>query len=143
VEVQEILRTLTARGGRLRVAEDGRIGVEPSSVLTDDLRAAVRANRDALVKALRPESFELAGAPVVETREQIGAVRLRSPKYGDVWVVLEPSMALELVAEEAAQEDPCPVLLAEDVVKLRGKSEEMIHASLAVLAVFSGARLIQ
>jgi hypothetical protein len=85
----------------------------------------------------------LADSEVLASREQIGAVRLRSPKYGDVWVVLEQSMAPELLAEEAAQEDPCAVLLAEDVVKLRGKSEEMIRASLAVLAVFPGARLIQ
>lgn len=80
---------------------------------------------------------------VIETREQVGAVLIRSPRFGEVWVALEPGMAPELVAEEAARAEPRPVLLAEDVAKLRGKSEEMIRATLAVLGTFPGARLIQ
>jgi hypothetical protein len=150
VQAQELLRTLQGRGARLRVAQDGRLGIEPSSVLTDELRAEVRANRDALVEALRPQPAQasvsdLTDAPAIAVREQIGAVLLRSPRFGEaeVWVVLEPSMAPELLAEEAGRSEPRPVLLAEDVAKLRGKSDEMIRASLRVLAVFPSARLVQ
>jgi len=35
------------------------------------------------------------------------------------------------------------LLLAEDVTRLRGRSEEMIRATLAVLSTFPSARLIQ
>jgi hypothetical protein len=204
VQVQELIGVLEARGARLHALEGGRLGVEPASRLTDELRAAIRANRDELRQLVRaaaqPEAreprpepadytawtrgdwdeferlaagFEDAGkskdeavalsrqrigeararagtpaseltdAPVVAAREQLGAVLVRSPRFGEVWVVLEPSMAPELAAEEAGRVEPRPVLLAEDVAHLRGKSDQMVRAALAVLAVFPGARLIQ
>jgi hypothetical protein len=226
MEAQEVLRALEALGARLLVDEGGRLGVQPASQLTDELRAACRAHRDELrelVRAAAPpeaavdnwlrwargewDSFErlagdfedqgmpkdeavalarqrvaaahaervrngkptpppdpafavrpwdgapapsspgelpeLADAPLIEVREQLGAVLIRSPRFGEVWVVLEPSMAPELAAEEAGRAEPRPVLLAEDVARLRLKSAEMIRAALTVLATFPGARLIQ
>ena len=68
---------------------------------------------------------------------------IRSPRFGEVWVVLELGMAPELVAEEAGREEPGPVLVAEDVARLRGKPDEMVRAVLAVVAVFPSARLVQ
>ncbi len=91
-------------------------------------------------------SLSVLGDPeeVLEARQQIGAVLIRSPRFGEVWVALEPSMLAELVAvEEAGRADPRPVLLAEDVARLRDKSDEAIRSTLAVLATFPGARLVQ
>jgi len=52
-------------------------------------------------------------------------------------------MLAELIAEEVGRGEPRPVLLVADVARLRGKSDEMIRAALAVLATFPSARLIQ
>jgi hypothetical protein len=85
----------------------------------------------------------LSESEALEVREQIGGVLLRSPRFGEVWVALEPTMAPQLAAEEAGRGEPRPVLLAEDLVKLRGKSDETIRAALATIAVFPSARLVQ
>jgi hypothetical protein len=68
---------------------------------------------------------------------------IRSPRFGEVWLALEPSRVDQLAAEEARRADPRPVLLAEDVARLRGRDDEMIRATLAVWATFPSARLIQ
>jgi hypothetical protein len=103
---------------------------------------ALARQRVARARAGAPAS-ELADAPVVAAREQLGAVLIRSPRFGEVWVVLEPSMATELIAEEAGRGEPRPVLLAEDLARLVGRPDEMIRAALAVLATFPGARVTQ
>jgi hypothetical protein len=103
--------------------------------------ALARRLRDSGADYTAPGTLD--GAPIVETREQIGAVLIRSPRFGEVWMVLEPSIAPEIVAEESGRAEPRPVLLAKDVARLRGKSDEMIRATLAVLATFPDARLIQ
>ena len=86
---------------------------------------------------------DLDTAPVLATREQLGAVLIRSPRFGEVWLVLEPSMLTEFVAEESSRGDLRPALLAEHVAKLRGKSDEMIRAALRTFATFPSARLTQ
>jgi hypothetical protein len=80
---------------------------------------------------------DLDGAPLVEVRERIGAVRLRSPVLGDVWLALDAGTATELEAEEAG----VPVLRPSDLGGLRGKSPETLRAVLATLAAFPGARV--
>ena len=130
--------------------------LDPTSVLTKELRATVRAHRDELIEALPPQPAEssvqaeldLANATVIATRERLGAVLSRSPRFGAVWLALESSMVAELVAEEAdwvKLGDPAqfPVLSTEDVARLRGKSEQMIRATLAILATFPAARVMQ
>jgi hypothetical protein len=113
--------------------------------LLRELRSQGRSDEARGQEEASPPSVDPFGvgiAPVVATREQIGAVLLRT-RFGEIWVVLESSMVAELVAEEAGRADPRPVLLAEDVARLRRKSEEMIRAALAVLATFPSVRLIQ
>ncbi|HME73007.1 MAG TPA: hypothetical protein VKM54_24515 [Myxococcota bacterium] len=68
---------------------------------------------------------------------------IRSPRFREVRLALEPSMVAQLAAEEARAPTPRPVLLAEDVARLHGKADEMIRATLAVWATSSSARLIQ
>ena len=82
-------------------------------------------------------------APVLDPEEQIGAVLLRSPRYGEVWIALDAGTLPELQAEEQARETPRPVLLAADVAPLRGKAPEAIQAVLRVAAACAGARVIQ
>jgi hypothetical protein len=65
VQAQELLHELKARGVRLHALEDGRLGVEPGSVLNDELRAAIRANRDALLDALCQPSVGPCGELVI------------------------------------------------------------------------------
>jgi len=142
---QGLLRALETRGVRLRVLEDGRLGVEPASLLTDELRAEVRANRDALVEALRPQPVQasvsdLTDAPAIAVREQIGAVLLRS-RFGEVWVVLEGSLLAGLRAEEQARPVPRRVLRGDQIARLKGKSDEAIRAVLNTLAVFPEAEM--
>ncbi len=86
---------------------------------------------------------DLDDAPIVESRQQIGAVRIRSAKYGVVWLALTASVAAELRAEEASREAPRPVLTGEDVARLRGKSEAAVRAVVEVATAFPGARVLQ
>ena len=53
--------------------------------------------------------------PILDPEEQIGAVLLRSPRYGEVWLALEACTVPDLRVAEQARETPRPVLLAEDV----------------------------
>jgi len=48
---------------------------------------------------------------------------IRSPRFGEVWLKLEPSVAAE-------------------PSRLRGRSEEMVCATIAVLATFPAARVM-
>ena len=85
----------------------------------------------------------LEEARIVEARHELGAVRVRSPLYGEVWVVLTPEMEAELRAEEAGRDEPRAVLAPADIAALRGKPESAVRAVLEVAKVFPGARVIQ
>ena len=82
--------------------------------------------------------------PILETRHELGAVRLWSRRFAcELWVALDPSMASELRAEESQHPAPRPVLDPADVTRLKGKSAETIQAALVALTVFPGSGLIQ
>ncbi|HTF32581.1 MAG TPA: hypothetical protein VK714_02640 [Myxococcota bacterium] len=95
---QELLRALEARGVRIRVLEDGRLGVDPASVLTEELRAAVRVHRDELRELVKAKPR----APIdeldedwrtckVRAREGYARAGTRPPVWG-----LDGATALEL-----------------------------------------------
>jgi hypothetical protein len=48
----ELMRKVWALGGRMVVGADGRLGVKPASVLTDELRSEIRRCRDGIVALL-------------------------------------------------------------------------------------------
>jgi hypothetical protein len=73
---------------------------------------------------------------------QIGAVRIRTKKFGSIWLALDETTADELRAEEQQREHPRPVLMEEDVAHLENKSEEAIRAALEVIRAFPGARIL-
>jgi hypothetical protein len=83
---------------------------------------------------------DLDAAPAICAREQVGAVLLKT-QFGEVWVVLEGRLLAELRAEEQERPDPRPVLRADQVLRLRGKSEAAIRAVLDTLAVFPEAEI--
>jgi hypothetical protein len=80
--------------------------------------------------------------PAWEALPPIGAVRIRTPKFGSIWLALDETTADELRAEEQQREHPRPVLMEEDVAHLENKSEEMIRAALEVIRAFPGARIL-
>jgi len=163
MEAAALLEALRARGASVRLV-GSRLAVEPRRALDDQLREAIRAHRDELRALLQGEEGVISppgsrvntstaspAAPavyptfdgdLVATKDRLGAVLIDSPRFGEVWIALDPCMVDELVAEEDANEEPRPVLLAEDVAQLRGKSQAEIASSLEVLRRFPGARVV-
>ena len=136
-----ILGELRARGVHLELDGD-RLRWRAPSEIPPELLEAARQRRLELVELLRRHQASISDGDPVATRERLGAVLIDSPRFGEVWIALDPCMAAELVAEEDASEEPRPVLLAEDVARLRGKSQAEIASSLEVLRRFPGARVV-
>ena len=136
-----ILSELRARGVRLELDGDRLRWRAPSEIPAELLEAA-RQRRQELVELLRRHQASIDDSDPLATRERLGAVLIDSPRFGEVWVALDPCMLADLVAEEDANEEPRPVLLAEDLTQLRGKSQAEIASSLEVLRRFPGARVV-
>ncbi len=131
MEAQAILMALRQRGATVRALEGGRVEVNPRRVLDDDLRQAIRSHKSELLA-------ELA------TREQIGAMLIRSNRFGrEVWIALAGDVAAKLYVEESGRPDPRPVLLPTDLDWLASKSTRAARAALAVIAAFPGADVLQ
>ena len=128
---------LTAEGDHLRYRA-------PRGTLQPADLEELRAHKLSLLDVLREDvAKDLAGAPIAETRsEDVGAVRVESPRFGPVWIGLTPGMADEIRAEEAQRSEPRPVLLTDDIAALRGKSEAAVRAALEVARAFPGARVV-
>jgi hypothetical protein len=73
---------------------------------------------------------------------EIGAVLIRTAKFGPVWLAIDPATADEIRTEEQQREKPCPVLTPEDVAHLENKSVEAIRGALEIIRAFPGARII-
>ena len=96
MKTEEILTALHSRGACVHLLRGQRLGVEPRSVLTDDLRAEIRAHKDALVQVLRREDGPLGSASALKVRQQIGAVLIASPRFGQVWLALDSCLEGQL-----------------------------------------------
>jgi hypothetical protein len=140
--VGELLSDLRRRGVSIQVRGE-HIAVEPASRLTEADRKAIRSHKEALLAELEDLArSDLLGAPIEGVREQVGAVLVRSPCYGEIWLALDACVVGEIAAEESSQARPRPVLLVGDVARLRGKPEAMIRAALEVARAFPGARVV-
>lgn len=142
-----ILGDLRAHGAHVSLAGN-RVRIEaPRGLLTPELVECARQHRDELLGLLRrernpdPPVPAIADDEVSEARQRLGAVLIRSNRFGEVWLALDPCMAPDLEAEESGRSEPRPVLLAEDLTRLHGRSDEAIAASLEVLRAFPGARI--
>ena len=82
-------------------------------------------------------------AAIADARARVGAVLVDSHRFGQVWIALDPCLVPDLHAEEQARGVPRPVLLVEDVARLRGKPERAVRAVLQAAAVFPGVRVVQ
>jgi len=144
VSAAQVIESLRARGGRLHLLPGDHLGVSPASVLTDALRTEIRAHKTELVQVLREEDGHLESAPALEVRrQQIGAVLIASPRFGEVWLCLDPCLAGQLRAEESQQPSPRPVLTVEELTHLRGKPPALVEAMLNTFAAFPGAAVLQ
>jgi hypothetical protein len=84
-----------------------------------------------------------ADAPVVEASEEIAAVLLRSPEFGDVWLARDDREAQKLVDEVQAVGQWIPVFTFDEAALLHGKSDGMLRALLMAKAGLPGSRLLQ
>lgn len=137
----EVLESLRVRGAQLHLLDGDHLGVAPASVLTDELRSEIRSHKAELIRVLREDPAPLESAPAIEVRQQIGAVLIDSPRFGQVWLALDPCMAGQLQGEESQRTDPRPVLTTENLGHLEGKPPAMIEAVLNTITVFPDARV--
>ncbi len=108
---------MVVRGDRLRVEA-------PNGVLTRPVRAQLAASKAEIVSALVPDAATtLAGAPITDA--QFKAVKVSSPRFGEVWLACDDSAATEIETDLEAEGSRIPVLTFAEVFKLRGKSPEM------------------
>ena len=130
--------TLEARGDRLRF--------RPVKAVTPELVECLRANKKEVMARLEqhPDRRHVGNeAPAtLEALSQIGAVCIRTAKFGSIWLALNQATADEIRAEEQQRETPRPVLTADDVAKLERKSERAVKAALEIVRTFPGARII-
>ena len=134
-KLQEKGVRLTADGTRLRFRG-------PRTVLDDTCLAQLRERKLEILELLRTAD-ELESASIVETRESLVAVRIRSRSLGrDLWLARDARTARELCQDETASER-LPILLYDEIPKLRGKSSRMLNALLDTKQVFPGAQVVQ
>ena len=79
--------------------------------------------------------------PGWEALSQTGAVLIRTPEFGPVWLAIDQATADEIRAEERQSEKPCPVLTADDVAHLEIHSDIPHRGAIEVVRMFPGARI--
>ena len=105
------------------------------------------------IQLLRPDSPSEEGGPTAFTASAtempkvpdvpIGAVLIRSAKFGPVWLALDPAVAAAIRAEEQQRDEPAPVITAEDVAHMESMSERAIRGALAIIKIFPAARIVK
>ena len=133
-ELHSLGVTLEARGDRLRF--------RPVRAVPPDLVERLRANKDEVLAHLERQAASDKTPTTLEALSQIGAVLIRSDKFGSVWLAIDQATADEIRAEEKQREKPCPVFMAEDVAHLEIKSERAIRGALEIIRAFPGARIL-
>jgi hypothetical protein len=123
-ELHSLGVTLEAQGDQLRF--------RPVDAVPPDLLEHLRANKEEVIALLEHDPEPQAEADkdraTLEALSQIGAVLIRSRKFGSVWLALDQANANELREEESQYDEPCPVLTAEDLDHLETMSERAIRA---------------
>jgi len=72
MNTERILTALRSRGACVHLLDGEHLGIAPASVLTDDLRAEIRAHKSELVQALQAEAPQPTHAPACPA-DQLGA----------------------------------------------------------------------
>jgi hypothetical protein len=137
-ELHSLGVTLEARGDRLRF--------RPVNAVPPELVEHLRANKEEVLAHLErhpePQAEADKDRATLEALSQIGAVLIRSRKFGSVWLALDQATANELREEESQHDEPCPVLTAEDLDHLETMSERAVRAALEIIATFPGSRIV-
>ena len=133
-ELHSLGVTLEARGDHLRF--------RPVGAVSPELVEHLRANKGEVLAHLEREDVAGKSPATLEALSQIGAVLIRTAKFGSIWLALDQATADEIRAEEQQSEKPCPVLTAADVAHLEIKSEAAIRGALEVIRAFPGARIV-
>ena len=128
---------LTAEGEQLHLRA-------PAGTLTDEVKAQLRDHKPEVLALLRDAVDGLAETSIVlETRAVLVAVRVRSRSLRrEVWLARDERTARELHQSAPAGES-LPVLLFEEIPKLRGNSPEMLNALLDTKALFPTAKILE
>ena len=137
-ELHSLGVTLEARGDQLRF--------RPVNAVPPDLVEHLRANKEEVLARLgqHPDRQAVAdkASATLEALSRIGAVLIRTAKFGSIWLALDQATADEIRGEEQQREKPCPVLTADDVAHLEDKSEKAVRSALEVIRAFPGARIV-
>ena len=133
-ELHSLGVTLEAHGDRLRFW--------PVNAVPPDLVEHLRANKQEVLAHLERHPATDQAPTTLEALSEIGAVLIRSEKFGSVWLAIDQVTADEIRKEERQSATPCPVLMADDVAHLEIKSERAIKGALEVIRAFPGARII-
>jgi hypothetical protein len=127
VTAEALLQELHSRGVQLAPEGDRIRYRAPRGVLTPDLKAKLSEHKAEVLSVLQAQ----------------GAVLIASPRFGEVWMALDPCMADQLRAEESQRTDPRPVLTAADLAHLEDRSPQMVEAMLNTITAFPGTRVLQ
>ena len=138
-----LLEQLRDQGARVWAGANTLEIDAPVGLLGPELRAELKAVKGELLQLLREERWGPESASPIEVRQQIGAVLIDSPRFGQVWLALDSCMADQLRAEEPERTDPRPVLTAADLAHLEGKPPAMVEAMLNTLTAFPDSRVVQ
>ena len=126
--------TLEAHGDQLRF--------RPVNAVPPELVEHLRANKEEVLAHLERHPVADGAPATLEALSQIGAVLIRTAKFGSVWLAIDRATADEIRKEERQRDEPCPVLTAEDVAHLEIKSKAAIRGALEVIRAFPGARVV-
>jgi len=143
VTAEALLQELQSRGVQLTPEGDRIRYRAPRGALTPELRARLSEHKGEVLSVLQGQGELLESAPAIEVRQQTGAVLIGSPRFGEIWLALDPCLAGQLRAEESQQARPRPVLTTADLARLEGKPAGVVDAMLDTLAAFPDAAVLQ
>ncbi len=139
MRAQALLEELRGRGVTLEARGD-RLRFKPVNAVPPEMLAKLRARKQEILAELTQDRESIEPEAQLPEAGPPGAVLVASPRYGEVWIALDDSVATSLRDEEQHRETPRPVLTPEDLEYLLGRSERAIHVALDLRAVFPVGR---
>ena len=142
----ELMGVLRRRGVELLTDSD-RLGVRPAGRLTPEERTALIAAKADVLSVLRAEAFDgdQLGQLILRTTActpEPSAWRLYSRRLDrELWLARDTEAAAALDADGARA--GLPVVLADDLARLRDFDDQHLRDLLEALAVFPGAKIAE
>ena len=140
----ELMGVLRRRGVEL-LTDGDRLGVRPAGRLTPEERTALIAAKADVLSVLRAEAFDgdQLGQLILRTTActpEPSAWRLYSRRLDrELWLARDTQAAAALDADGARA--GLPVVLADDLARLRDFDDQRLRDLLEALTVFPGARV--